>query len=276
LLRQLSFDQQETAVLKVHHALFQLPSTRKALTAGATRFCRFKAGGQVLVLATHTNNSPDTRILGALLQDRWKETLTKQHLAQHLAQQEERIETAENRLIELQNAWKIQLTQILKDWQQAQLPVTVELGPELTEHFLMEFSAERIRAQLEASLALQLFIQPGNSHVYLTQSTLVVPEKAQPDSPPTSLTSHQRVTLLLDKYEEAARAAQRRGIAVSGKTIAGHLQPSISPPAITDALKKNRKAISALIHQHPDKWPLLRKYLKPVKELHERHSFARI
>jgi len=269
LLRQLAFDELGKAIPGPHHAIFQLSSVNCILDSRTTVFHRFSIQDQVIIIACADELLPSGTILTALLQDQWKESITRQHLAKHLAQQEERIEHAETRLADYQNNWKKQVNQLLESWRQLQAPFSIEFDADLADCFLDEFDTHTISAQLDASLALQQFIQPAATHFYLSKTSLTTID--QPAATPSaSLTSNQRAAILLDKYEESARAAQRKGITVSGKTIAEHLQPSISPPAITDALKKNRKAISALIHQHPEKWLLLRKYLKPVKELHER------
>jgi hypothetical protein len=129
-----------------------------------------------------------------------------------------------------------------------------------------------IRSQLDQALRLVRFTHPGNQFYRITAAHLQIVPKT-PEVTQVPLNPNQRVELLLDKYEASARVAQQRGYTVNGKTIAEHLQPSISPPAITDALKKNRKAISNLLEQYPERWGLLRKYLKPVKELNEHRLF---
>ena len=49
--------------------------------------------------------------------------------------------------------------------------------------------------------------------------------------------------------------------------MAKQLDPPVTPPAITDAVKKNEKRIRFLLNQYGDKWPLIRRFLKPIERL---------
>jgi hypothetical protein len=72
---------------------------------------------------------------------------------------------------------------------------------------------------------------------------------------------------LLDKYEMSAQQIDLKKGIITGRTLAEHLDPPVSPPAITDAIKKNRKAIAQAMQENPDRWLLIRNYLKPLKDL---------
>jgi hypothetical protein len=87
------------------------------------------------------------------------------------------------------------------------------------------------------------------------------------EKPPTP--SYDKITLLLDRYEEAAERSMRATLEVNGKNIASMLHPPVSPAAITDALKKNKSKIIFQLKQHPNKWPLIRKSLRPIQFLNE-------
>lgn len=78
--------------------------------------------------------------------------------------------------------------------------------------------------------------------------------------------TQQKVIDLLDKYEEAAIKAQRLGFAVNGKFVAAQCNPPISPPAVSESLKKYSDKIGQLLKQHPNEWKLIRKALKPISE----------
>lgn len=76
-----------------------------------------------------------------------------------------------------------------------------------------------------------------------------------------------KVYQLLERYEDAAADLQALNSAINGKNVALHLSPPVTPPAITDAVKKNQKRISFLLEQYPEKWRLIRKHLKPIERL---------
>ena len=84
---------------------------------------------------------------------------------------------------------------------------------------------------------------------------------------PKRTSTQDRTEILLNRYEQSAQRAKEMGIEINGKTIAELMNPSVSPPAVSDALKKNRKTIAELLRNHPEKWPLIRMKLKPLQYL---------
>ena len=74
---------------------------------------------------------------------------------------------------------------------------------------------------------------------------------------------------ILTRYEEAAEKALQNGESINGRVIAAYLVPAISPPALTEALKKHKNKISGYLNEFPDRWPLIRKSLKPIREIEQ-------
>ena len=72
---------------------------------------------------------------------------------------------------------------------------------------------------------------------------------------------------LLDKLEEAAKIIENKGMVINGKLVAQFLNPPVSPPAITDIIKKNILKIENKFSLYPNNWLLIRKHLKPLREL---------
>ena len=79
--------------------------------------------------------------------------------------------------------------------------------------------------------------------------------------------SVDKTTLLLDKYESAAHRVQQQGLPINGKNIGAFLEPKISPPAISDAIKKNTERINRLFIENSTKWMSIRTFLKPLREI---------
>ena len=77
----------------------------------------------------------------------------------------------------------------------------------------------------------------------------------------------QKAADLLNRYEEAAARASRQGLAISGKIVAQFLDPAISPPAVSESLKKHATRIEKLLKENPGEWKLIRNALKPIREL---------
>lgn len=78
-----------------------------------------------------------------------------------------------------------------------------------------------------------------------------------------------KVFYLLNRYEFAAEFLRDKSLPINGKNVAKHLDPPVTPPAITDAVKKNEKRIQFLLNQYTEKWPLIRINLKPIERLND-------
>lgn len=83
----------------------------------------------------------------------------------------------------------------------------------------------------------------------------------------TIKSGNDKVLDLLDRLERAALLIENNGLVVNGKLIAQYLTPPVSPPAITEILKKNISKIENKFREYPSNWILIRKYLKPLREL---------
>lgn len=128
---------------------------------------------------------------------------------------------------------------------------------------------EMLDALLKDSIGLLLTLSPTENQRYLheihvqsvSESVLQqvqFTEKGNDD---------QRFVETLDRYEQAALRAQQLGMTVSGKNVASCLKPAISPPAITDFLRKYQPKIQVLLSDHPSRWKLIRQNLKPLREI---------
>jgi hypothetical protein len=83
----------------------------------------------------------------------------------------------------------------------------------------------------------------------------------------TSSNNNDKTIDLLNKLENAAKIIESKGMVINGKSIAQNIVPPVSPPAITDILKKNISKIENKMKEYPSNWQLIRKYLKPLREL---------
>jgi hypothetical protein len=73
-----------------------------------------------------------------------------------------------------------------------------------------------------------------------------------------------RAIQLLDRLEMAAASLKSRNIPIISSKVGKTLDPPISAPAITDALRKNSDIIRQLLIKYPDKWETIRKEFKPL------------
>lgn len=142
----------------------------------------------------------------------------------------------------------------------------ISVAPGVIELILQSPSPIAIQSVLDQALQLALYTQIDlHSPIILRQEHIEL--HATIIKSQTRNRLYTRAELLLDKYETSAQRIDLKKAIITGRTLAEHLEPPVSPPAITDAIKKNRKAIAQAMQQHPDRWPLIRNYLKPLKDL---------
>ncbi|MDZ7740831.1 MAG: hypothetical protein U5Q03_03550 [Bacteroidota bacterium] len=78
---------------------------------------------------------------------------------------------------------------------------------------------------------------------------------------------YTRTTHLLDKLENAARTVIGRRQSLTSGNVGEACPTPITAPAITDALKKHRNKILHLFNAYPEKWEIIRREFRPVRNL---------
>ncbi|MBR8535767.1 hypothetical protein KDU71_09385 [Carboxylicivirga sediminis] len=106
------------------------------------------------------------------------------------------------------------------------------------------------------------------SYIQLTQ------QSAHQQVSKTFLASNQqnRAMLILDRLEDAATYLQQQGQSITSADVGATMQKPISAPAISDALRKNRVRILQLLEQYPERWPIIRRYFKPIINLRNKNN----
>lgn len=137
------------------------------------------------------------------------------------------------------------------------LPETISL---LTR---MKLSDQNLKSTLLNALNLELINQSNSDTVQISPHFI----EAQSNSESISFVNekYDKTMLLLNRYEAAAQELTRAQIPVNGKHVADRLH--ITPPALTDAVKKNATKITVLLENYPKKWTLIRQYLKPIRRI---------
>lgn len=72
---------------------------------------------------------------------------------------------------------------------------------------------------------------------------------------------------LLDRMEDAVKIVLASQQNVNGVNVGKSMQPPISAPAISDALKKHRNKIISLMQQFPNRWINLKNHFKPLQNI---------
>lgn len=84
-----------------------------------------------------------------------------------------------------------------------------------------------------------------------------------------------KTLIFLDKLENAAHKLMNGGEGITSHGVGQTMDRPISAPAISDALRKNRRRIIALIEKHPDRWSLIRNHFRPLINLVEKKEELR-
>jgi hypothetical protein len=224
-----------------------------------------------VVIAVSADKSNLLSISLSLLKEKLNDWQWRIQAGELIERQQQQIAVLEQKLQTTQSSSHQRMTRLLSQWKRIQT-IEVVFPPDFYSALDASLTESELIQQLDSALQLARFTQPTAPVISLSSMHLSTKTLTPIAETPRILSPNQRAVLILDKYEAAARIAQHNGLIVNGKTIAAHLQPSISPPAITDALKKHRKGIAVALTESPEKWELLRKYLKPVKELND-HAF---
>lgn len=106
------------------------------------------------------------------------------------------------------------------------------------------------------------------SLIEINENDLIIEghKKIETNAPIVSI-RYERTYQLLDRYEEAAKRVVTEKIPLTGANLGKYCKPSVSPAAISDALKKHGKKIMTLFDQEPNRWSLLRNEFRPVKNI---------
>ena len=78
---------------------------------------------------------------------------------------------------------------------------------------------------------------------------------------------YAKTVLLLNKYERAAKKVLSNGDSMTSINVGTACPVPITAPAISDSLKKHKDQINYLFDKYPDKWEVIRRGFRPVKNL---------
>jgi len=79
--------------------------------------------------------------------------------------------------------------------------------------------------------------------------------------------------LLLDKLESAAQRVKSKNMLLTGSNIGKEFPTPITPPAISDALKKHKQKIVFLLKNYPDHWEIIRTEFRPMQNIFNVKSY---
>jgi hypothetical protein len=125
-----------------------------------------------------------------------------------------------------------------------------------------------------ARFAETMNLEGTTGEVLIADFHLVVDEKNDPRqkesiSEPVGdvPVKYSKTFLLLDKLENAALHVKSKNLLLTGANIGLEFPTPVTPPAITDALKKHKQKILFLFQEYPGRWATIRTEFRPVQNI---------
>lgn len=152
-------------------------------------------------------------------------------------------------------------------------PFTFRLSPEALQKLSLAGNFETARSTLHkaARFAMMLYAGYQGDEVVLEPAFFVFEANTKNEIQSVESTNRQsklsRTRQLLDRLEAAAIALNQRGEDITSFAVGQALERPVTAPAITDALRKNKRRICALLEQNPAQWPLIRRQFRPLTNL---------
>lgn len=142
---------------------------------------------------------------------------------------------------------------------------TITVAPSLIEKIAQKkVSYKKLKSIIEEAAYTAFNLNFTAENIHLTKHHVDFAEMEKKIAPSSSF---DKARDLLDRFEASAEIVKSNQLPINGKNIASHLQPPVTPPAITDAVKKNEKKINYLLGKNPDLWPLIREGIKPLQKM---------
>lgn len=182
---------------------------------------------------------------------------------QSLKEKNQRTTMEIEELMNLQRDFVTQLISSIVVEKSRSLQLEIKVENDFIEQLTQfKLNAEKLNTVVEEAIDIAYNLNFGSTQlkleaIYLANLDLNTNEEVVRD----------RALEILDSYEESAIKCLMAGLKITGKNVAAHLEPAVSPPAITDAVKKNAKRIAYYLDKHPSKWKHIRAGLKPLQNL---------
>ncbi len=135
---------------------------------------------------------------------------------------------------------------------------------------------------LEQAAKFALLLNSGNpnnkiviDNTYLQIDNTVSNKLSTGNNAPTSGNRLKKVMVFLDNLEIAANKMVELGEDITSSGVGQRLDKPITAPAITDALRKNRRRVVFLLEKYPDRWSVIRHNFRPVTNITDKKETLR-
>jgi hypothetical protein len=218
-----------------------------------------------------------SNLLSSILHTEHKQSIEEseilKRLSRHNSHTLDKIESLESQLSTAENLYSSAISSIIHEFLKSfenEWNISFEIDQQLVKYFAREkTSLSVIQEQVESIATLAYHLNYGSSKIELGEAYIhSLSSKEQPIRMSNATSEEDdKIIQLLNRYEHAALKINELGGTLNAKEIAMRLDPPVTPPAITDAVKKNKRKINYLLRQYPNRWKLIRKAIRPIQHL---------
>jgi hypothetical protein len=125
-------------------------------------------------------------------------------------------------------------------------------------------------AHFAESFALDSSVQDiliADFHIIITDEPVKKTKETVSEHPADLPIRYSKTLVLLDKLENAALNVKSKNKLVTSANLGSECPTPITPPAITDALKKHRTKILFLFKEYPHRWEIIRSEFRPIQNI---------
>ena len=217
-------------------------------------------------------------LLSSILHAEYERAIEEQSIlsgisGQH-SEQNKRINDYKDRLETSEQLYSLAIRSILKEFiepMEHEMQRSIIIHDELVHYFAkQQLSIDQIKSYLEKMVTVAYHVNLESEKIDLTLAfadALIKGQSTIPENSKPTVREKDKVIALLDRYETAAKRVERRSDSLNAKNIAKSLDTPVTPPAITDAVKKNQSKIAYYLKQFPDRWVLVRQHIRPIERL---------
>ncbi len=125
-------------------------------------------------------------------------------------------------------------------------------------------------AHFAESFALDSSLQDiliADFHIIITDEPVKKTKELVPEHFAELPIKYSKTLVLLDKLENAALNVKSKNKLLTSANLGNEFPTPITPPAITDALKKHRAKILFLFKEYPHRWEIIRAEFRPIHNI---------
>jgi hypothetical protein len=158
----------------------------------------------------------------------------------------------------------------------------VRLAPAALDHLSTAADYNIAKKGLEQATQFALMMSGGDTDGEIVIEAAYILLKPLPDLTTASETPlhlpagrMERTRLFLNRLERSASILADMGEDLTSSAVGQTMERPISAPAISDALRKNKRRVLLLLEQNPTQWPLIRQYFKPLINIVDKEKALR-